>query len=130
MKIRLANGSMIQYESDNGLNFTCPRSSLEECGADQAKLIPDNLKNVTLITNDGRILANFVNLVLIGTEELPIYNDSQEVIEGYNLIIHLREKTNIELLTERLDILEDSQNTQDDAIEDLGEAVSVLFEEE
>ena len=99
MKIVLADFSVIQYETDNGLNFICPRK-----------------------------LAEFQNLVLVGTEEVPVYGADEETINGYELHIHLREKTDVEILTERMDALEDSQSTQDEAIDDLGIAVSEIME--
>lgn len=128
MKIVLADFSVIQYESDNGLNFICPRNTLEECNADEAKLTVDNLRNVTLTTDEGGKLAEFQNLVLVGTEEVPVYGADEETINGYELHIHLREKTDVEILTERMDALEESQETQDGAIDDLGMAVSELME--
>lgn len=129
MKIVLADFSVIQYESDNGLNFICPRNTLEECNADEAKLTADNLRNVTLTTDEGGVLAELHDLVLSGTEEIPVYGADEETVNGYELHIHLREKTDVELLTERVAVLEDSQSTQDEAIDDLGEAVSNLYEE-
>ena len=51
-----------------------------------------------------------------------------QTLTGYTLHIHLREKTAVEALTERVDALEESQATQDGAIDDLGGAVSELME--
>lgn len=129
MKIVLADFSIIPYDSDNGLNFIAARNTLEECNTDEAKLTPANLKNVELQTDEGGKLAEFQNLVLVGTEEVPVYGADEETINGYELHIHLREKTDVEVLTERMDALEESQATQDGAIDDLGEAVSGLYEE-
>lgn len=128
MKIVLADFSTIQYESDNGLNFVCPRDTLEACNADEAKLTPENLKNVELQMDDGSPIAEFTDLVLAGTEEVPIYGADEETINSYDLRIHLREKTDVEKLTERMDALEESQVLQDGAIDDLGGAVSELME--
>lgn len=130
MKIVLADFSVIQYESDNGLNFICPRNTLDECNADEAKLTTDNLRNVTLKTDEDSVLAEFTNLILVGTEEVPVYGADEETVNSYELHIHLREKTDVEILTERVDALEDSQGTQDEAIDDLGYAVSELYEQE
>ena len=60
------------------------------------------------------------------SSKLSLYS---ETIAGYELHIHLREKTDVEILSERVDALEDSHGTQDEAIDDLGGAVSDLMEE-
>lgn len=130
MKLVLANFSRISYDTDDGLNFVCSRESIEQCDTDKIKLTPENLRYVTIVTDEGGIIAEFTDLILVGTEENPVYGNDHETIEGYTLIIHLRQKTEIQLLTERMEALEESQEVQDGAIDDLGEAVSTLFEEE
>lgn len=128
MKIILADFSVIPYESDNGLNFVTAPITLEQCNAYEALLTPDNLKNVEIQTDEGGTLSHLVNLILVGTEEVAVYGDDGETLTGYTLHIHLREKTAVEVLTERVDALEESQATQDGAIDDLGAAVSDLME--
>lgn len=128
MKIILADFSVIPYESDNGLNFVTAPITLEQCNAYEALLTPDNLKNVEIQTDEGGTLSHLVNLILVGTEEVAVYGEDGETLTGYTLHIHLREKTAVEVLTERVDALEESQATQDGAIDDLGAAVSDLME--
>ena len=128
MKIILADFSVVPYESDNGLNFVTAPITLEQCNAYEALLTPANLMNVELRTDDGGVLAEFTNLILVGTEEVAVYGEDGETLTGYTLHIHLREKTAVEVLTERVDALEESQNVQDGAIDDLGGAVSDLME--
>lgn len=128
MKIILADFSVIPYESDNGLNFVTAPITLEQCNAYEALLTPDNLKNVEIQTDEGGTLSHLVNLILVGTEEVAVYGEDGETLTGYTLHIHLREKTAVEVLTERVDALEESQIVQDGAIDDLGGAVSDLME--
>lgn len=128
MKIILADFSEIPYEFDNGLNFVTAPITLEQCNAYEALLTPDNLKNVEIQTDEGGTLSHLVNLILVGTEEVAVYGEDGETLTGYTLHIHLREKTAVEVLTERVDALEESQATQDGAIDDLGGAVSELME--
>ena len=129
MKIILADFSEIPYESDNGLNFVTAPITLEQCNAYEALLTPDNLKNVELAVTEAGHREQYANLILVGTEEVAVYGEDGETLTGYTLHIHLREKTDVEALTERVDALEESQATQDGAIDDLGEAVSGLYEE-
>lgn len=128
MKIILADFSEIPYESDNGLNFVTAPITLEQCNAYEALLTPDNLKNVEIEVTEAGHREQYANLILVGTEEVAVYGDDGETLTGYTLNIHLREKTAVEVLTERVDALEESQATQDGAIEDLGGAVSDLME--
>ena len=129
MILILANNYEIPYTSDDGLNFYADRLTLAACNADEAQLIPANLAEIELVSDQHQHLADLTGLVLTGTEELPVYGADEVTINSYRLVIHLREKTDVELLTERVEALEESRDVQDGAIEDLGEAVSGLYEE-
>lgn len=129
MILVLSNNYEIPYEYDNGLNFFANRGTLEACNADEAQLTAANLANVELVSNEHIHLADFADLVLVGTEERPVYGADDVTINSYELAIHLREKTEVEHLADRVEALEESQEVQDGAIEDLGEAVSGLYEE-
>ncbi len=83
------------------------------------KLTEDNLAKVTVKNSDGVVVGRYSDLILV-SETSTIQGDGT-VITSFNL----REKTDTE---KRLDAMESSQQTQDEAIGDLGQAVSDLAE--
>ncbi|MCM1232987.1 MAG: hypothetical protein NC489_22915 [Ruminococcus flavefaciens] len=82
----------------------------------------DNLKAVQIQNSDNIIIADYKNLVL--DNETSIVQKDNTILTSFNL----REKTELELLRERVEMLESGQDVQDGAIGDLGEAVSILAE--
>ena len=120
--IKLADGA--QYLIEDGASL----DHIEHIAADEAaalavctKLTPENLAHVEFATApDDEPHGVYENLALI---EPPTRRDTED---GKVLVtIRLREKTDLEL---RVDALEESQATQDGAIEDLGLAVSDIVE--
>lgn len=83
----------------------------------------ENLKSVQIKNGDGIAIANYENLVL--DSETSIVQSDGTILTSF----HLREKTEVELLRERVEQLESGQEVQDGAITDLGAAVSGLAEE-
>lgn len=85
-------------------------------------LTEENLKHVE-IRNDDSVVIGIYNNILLDSETSIIQPDGK-IITNF----HLREKTEVELLRERVEQLESGQEVQDGAISDLGTAVSDLAE--
>lgn len=145
MKLVLNNENIITYISDLGINdIVAEYDSLAAAQTDIAKLAPENLEYVEIRTDDNRVLGKYYNLILNNTDIINILDESGEEVVKYEVHFHLREKTDIEKLNERIDALEghesyqntaianlqESQDVQDGAIEDLGMAVSEIVGEE
>ncbi len=82
-------------------------------------LTEDNLAKVTVKNSDGVVVGRYSDLILV-SETSTILADGT-VLTSFNL----REKTDME---KRLDEMENGQQTQDEAIGDLGQAVSDMME--
>lgn len=145
MKLVLNNENIITYISDLGINdIVAEYDSLAAANTDIAKLTPKNLSYVEIRTDDNRTLGKYYNLILNNTDIINILDESGEAVIKYEVHFHLREKTDIEKLNERIDTLEgheadqstaiadlqESQDVQDGAIEDIGLAISEIVGEE
>ena len=127
MKLILNDGRTITYDHDNGIgDIVAKYNTQADAQAIAAIITPENTQSIQIQTDGGSPVSQHTGLILAGTEVIPI-TDGEEVT-GYELHVHLREKTDIEVMRERLDVLEESQTLQDGAIEDLGAAVSGLYE--
>ena len=82
-------------------------------------LTEDNLAKVTVKNSDGVVVGRYSDLIFV-SETSTIQGDGT-VITSFNL----REKTDME---KRLHVMESGQQTQDEAIGDLGQAVSDMME--
>lgn len=128
MKLILADGSVINFAEDRGIgDIIAIYATMEAAQADEAKITPANVSHIQTTTDEDAPIGEFFDLIIDSTEIVPVYED-EEIVSAYELHIHLREKTAVEVLTERVDALEESQATQDGAIDDLGGAVSELME--
>lgn len=85
-------------------------------------LTEENLKHIEIQNEDGTAIGTYDN-ILIESETSTIQPDGK-ILTSF----HLREKTEVELLRERIEQLENGQEVQDGAISDLGTAVSDLVE--
>lgn len=119
-KLILKDGTEIELETGASL------SSLGVLSADKAdmlatwdKLTPDNLSSVQIKNGDGLVVGNYTDLILVS--ETSTINPDGSILTYFNL----REKSDIE---KRLDAIEDGQEMQNGAINDLGEITSVLAE--
>ncbi len=123
-KLILTNQSEIEIESASSLSDI---KVVSETKYDMISawdmLTPDNLKSVQIQNEDGVVVANYENLVL-DNETSTIRTDGK-ILTSFRL----REKTEVELLREEVNLLKEGQEVQDGAIIDLGEAVSGLAEE-
>lgn len=95
----------------------------ESMAATWGRLTPANLAAVQIRNGDGLIRGNYSGLVL--DSETSIIQPDGTILTTF----HLRQKTELELLTERLAAVEESQTVQDGAITDLGEVASTLAEQ-
>lgn len=120
-KLILSNQTEIEIESASSLSDIKVVSDTKyDMISTWDMLTENNLKTVQIQNNEGLVLANYADLILV-SETSKIQADDT-ILTSFNL----REKTDVE---KRLDALEDGQEVQDGAISDLGEAVSGLAEE-
>lgn len=85
-------------------------------------LTEENLKHIEIHNAEG-VVVGIYNNILLDSETSTIQTDGT-ILTSFRL----REKTEVELLKERIEKLENGQEIQDGAIMDLGEAVSALSE--
>lgn len=85
-------------------------------------LMENNLKHIKIQSEDGTVVGIYDN-ILLDSETSTIQPDGT-ILTSF----HLREKAEVELLRERVEQLENGQEVQDEAISDLGTAVSDLAE--
>lgn len=123
-KIILSNNEEISIESGSSLS---DMKVLSETKYDMIStwesLTEENLKHIEIQNKDGIAIGNYDD-ILLDSEMSTIQSDGK-ILTSF----HLREKTEIELLRERIEQLESGQEVQDGAISDLGTAVSGLAEE-
>ena len=123
-KIILNNQLQINIESGSSLSDI---KILSETKYDMLStwdiLAEENLKHIKIQTEDGTVVGTYDN-ILLDSETSTILLDGK-ILTSF----HLREKTEVELLRERMEELESGQEVQDGAISDLGAAVSGLAEE-
>lgn len=123
-KLILNNQSQINIEI--GSSFSDMRV-LSETKCDMVStwdmLTEENLKHIEIQNEDGTVIGIYDN-ILLDSETSTVRPDGK-ILTSF----HLREKTEVELLRERVEQLESGQEVQDGAISDLGAAVSGLAEE-
>lgn len=124
MKLILATGAEITFQNDHGIgDIVAEFPTIEEAHAAIELITPEALAHVSTTTDEGQILGEWDNLVLASAETV-------QTEEGVEAHIHLREETDVEKLTHRVEELETSQGIQDAAIDDLGAVVSEIVEPE
>lgn len=123
-KLILSNNSEISIESGSSLS---DMKVLSETKYDMVStwesLTEENLKHIEIQNEDGITIGSYDN-ILLDSETSTTQSDGK-ILTSF----HLREKTEVELLRERIEQLESGQEVQDGAISDLGTAVSGLAEE-
>lgn len=117
-KLILKDNTEIELEAGASLG------ALQVASADRAamlatwqQLTPDNLSRVQVKNGDGLTVATYTGLMMVS--ETSIVAADGSVLTTYNM----REKTDVE---RRLDAVEEGQQVQDGAIEDLGAVASTL----
>lgn len=122
MKLILATGAEITFQNDHGIgDIVAEFPTIEAAHAAIELITPEALAHVSTTTDDGQILGEWDDLVLQSAETVPTGS-------GVEAHIRLREKTAAEILIHRVEALEASQEIQDEAIDDLGAAVSEIVE--
>lgn len=119
-KLVLKNGNEIELETSATLDnlniiFNDKTSMIETWDL----MTNDNLSSVSIKNSDGLVVANYGHLVFVSETSVITYGGK------ISTSFKLREKSDLEL---RLEKIETTQEIQDGAISDLGEAVSVLSE--
>lgn len=121
-KLVLFDGTEMELESSNGIGALCViAESRTVAGALWEKFDRENLREVLIKNSDGEVIGNFKDMALD-------HITGADYKENVMITFSLREKTETELLRERVAALEFWQKTQDAALEDLGQAVSDIAE--
>lgn len=118
--LTLKDGTKIEMESGSSLSDIKVISDNKVAMVELwDKLTEDNLEEVVVKNGDGVTVGNYSDLVL--TSETSMLRKNESVLTSFNF----REKSDVE---KRLDAMESGQQTQDEAIGDLGQAVSDMME--
>ena len=123
-KLILKNGAEIELEAGASLG------ALQVLSADRAAMLatwelltPDNLAAVQIKNGAGLTVGTYTDLVL--ASETSVVASDGTVLTTYSL----RPKTDVERLTERVEVVEDGQQVQDGAINDVATLAGALAEQ-
>lgn len=84
-------------------------------GADEATVILSKISTFNLFEDDGNIAEEYKHMVFVSTTNIPEDDGTDTIV-----IVTFRKKTDIEI---RVDALEEGQETQDGAIEELASII-------
>lgn len=123
-KLILKNGAEIELEAGASLG------ALQVLSADRAAMLatwelltPGNLAQVQVKNGDGLTVGTYTDLVLVS--ETSVVASDGKVLTTYSL----RPKTDVERLTERVTVVEEGQQVQDGAINDVATLAGTLAEQ-
>ena len=123
-KLILKNGAEIELEAGASLG------ALQVLSADRAAMLatwelltPDNLAAVQIKNGAGLTVGTYTDLVLVS--ETSVVASDGKVLTTYSL----RPKTDVERLTERVAVVEEGQQVQDGAINDVAKLAGSLAEQ-
>ena len=123
-KLILKNGHEIELEAGASLG------ALQVLSADRAAMLatwelltPGNLAQVQVKNGDGLTVGTYTDLVLVS--ETSVVASDGKVLTTYSL----RPKTDVERLTERVAVVEEGQQVQDGAINDVAKLAGSLAEQ-
>ncbi|WP_368379299.1 hypothetical protein [[Clostridium] symbiosum] len=123
-KLILKNGIEKELEAGGSLG------ALQVLSADRAAMLatwelltPDNLAAVQIKNGAGLTVGTYTDLVL--ASETSVVTSDGTVLTTYSL----RPKTDVERLTERVEVVEEGQQVQDGAINDVAKLAGVLAEQ-
>ncbi len=123
-RLILKNGDAIEIESASSLSeIRVVSASKADMLAIWDKLSNENLKAVQIKNAEDAVIGEYSDLVL--ESETSVMQKDNSILTRF----HLREKTEVELLREEMEVLKTGQEIHDGAIADLGAAVSGLAEE-
>ncbi len=115
----LKDQTVLELETGASLtNITILSANKSEMVEKWDKMTKDNLSSVQVKNADGAVIGNYMDLILV-SETSTILADGT-----ISTTLHLREKTDMERLEEKVEALMAGQAVQDGAISDLGTAVS------
>ena len=115
----LKDQTVLEIETGASLtNITILSANKAEMVEKWDKMTKDNLSAVQVKNADGAVIGNYMDLILV-SETSTILADGT-----ISTALHLREKTDMERLEEKVEALMAGQAVQDGAISDLGTAVS------
>lgn len=115
----LKDQTVLELETGASLtNITILSANKSEMVEKWDKMTKDNLSAVQVKNADGAVIGNYMDLILV-SETSTILADGT-----ISTALHLREKTDMERLEEKVEALMAGQAVQDGAISDLGTAVS------
>lgn len=122
-KLVFTDGTEIMLETSQGISALTVNVESIDAACDLWKQFTiGNLEDVTIKNSDGLVIGKYPNMVLSNVTGV---NNADGTVQ---ITFSLREKSVEELLTERVAALEEGQQTQDEAIGDLGKAVSDMAE--
>ena len=123
-KLILKNGAEVELETGASLG------ALQVLSADRAAMLatwelltPDNLSQVQIKNGAGLTVATYTDLVLVS--ETSVVASDGMVLTTYSL----RHKTDVERLEERVTVVEEGQQVQDGAINDVATLAGALAEQ-
>ena len=123
-KIILKNNMEVELEARASLG------ALQVLSADRAAMLatwelltPDNLAAVQIKNGAGLTVGTYTDLVLVS--ETSVVTSDGAVLTTYSL----RPKTAVERLTERVEVVEEGQQVQDGAINDVATLAGALAEQ-
>ena len=123
-KLILKNGAEIELEAGAILG------ALQVVSADRAAmlatwelLIPDNLSQVQIKNGAGLTVGTYTDLVLVS--ETSVITSDGTILTTYSL----RTKTDVERIAERVTAVEEGQQVQDGAINDVATLAGALAEQ-
>lgn len=122
MKIKFKNGYELSFtEMTDVGNVIETYDTLEEIAAIIPNFTPDNCSKITFYEDDDSFIATFADHLFGGVTIDSIIGANAAL--QYKVHYIFREKTDYEKLNELIAQLQESQNLQDGAIEDLGNEV-------
>lgn len=123
-KLILKNGAEIELEAGGSLG------ALQVLSADRAEMLTtwemltsDNISSVQVKNGDGLTVGTYTDLVL--ASETSVVASDGTVLTTYSL----RPKTDVERLEEKVTAVEEGQQVQDGAINDVATLVGSLAEQ-
>ena len=123
-KLILKNNMEVELEAGASLG------ALQVVSADRAAMLatwelltPDNLAAVQIKNGAGLTVGTYTDLVLVS--ETSVVASDGTVLTTYSL----RPKTAVERLTERVEVVEEGQQVQDGAINDVATLAGTLAEQ-
>lgn len=120
-KLTLQNGTVLNIESGSSLSSINMKHESKTAMIETWDMLTnENLKTVQVHNEDGTLIAEYADLVLVS--ETSKVNGDGTVSTSFQL----RQKTETELLREEVEALKAIQQIQDGAITDLGTVVGEI----